>query len=214
MNNENAPSASSSATTSTSGQSPRVPAKGPLTEAPPQAPKQAPAKHPAVKVDLCDHTKLSEADFLAKEANDARTAISAMTSEIASGVGAAIDPRPLVGKHPWISLGAAAVAGFTAATMLTPSRQDVAISKLEKLSKALRAAMGEKVSQEAKVDASDNHEEKKSSGDGIVGMIFHNLVKPAVTAAIASKMAPQQQPPPAATNGSAQAPVPEGPSMG
>jgi hypothetical protein len=164
--------------------------------------------HPALKVNLADHVKLSEADFLAHEANDARKAISAVTSEMTGAVGAAVDPRPLVGKHPWLSLSAAAVAGFVGAAMVTPSRQDAAIKKLETLSKALRAAMGEKVSQVKEAgEGSDNHE-KKPLGEEIVSMIFNHIVKPAVTATIVAKMKPASPEP--ATNGSH--PAPPGPA--
>lgn len=158
---------------------------------------------------------MSEADFLAKEATDARKAISAVTHEIFGGVGSAVDPRPIFGKHPWLALSSVAVAGFVGGAMLTPSKQDAAIKKLETLSKALRASLGEKVSDvQSHTDGSDkNAKHDNGSSGGIIGMIFNHVVKPAVTATIAAKMKPST--PEHATNGSAQEPPPaEGPSVG
>jgi DNA helicase TIP49 (TBP-interacting protein) len=168
-----------------------------------------------VKADPAEHVKMSEKDFLAKEADDARKAISAVSHEMVGGVGAAIDPRPMVGKHPWMAMGAAAVAGFAGASMVTPSKQDAAIKKLETLSKSLRAAMGEKVSEaRSHMDGSDKNGKQQKKSEGIMGMIFNHVVKPAITATIAAKMKPSSAP---AQGGSSQQPppgTPDSPSMG
>ena len=69
--------------------------------------------------DPAEHVKLSEADFLSNEASQAKKAMAAVAHEMVGSVGSAVDPRPIVGKHPWMSLGAAAVAGFVGAAMVT-----------------------------------------------------------------------------------------------
>lgn len=40
-------------------------------------------------------------------------------------------------EYPWVSVGAAAVAGFVAANMLIPSKEDQALKKLARLERAL-----------------------------------------------------------------------------
>jgi hypothetical protein len=46
-------------------------------------------------------------------------------------------PRELAGKHPWASLLAGAAAGFAAAAVAVPSREQQALRKLAKIERAL-----------------------------------------------------------------------------
>lgn len=43
------------------------------------------------------------------------------------------DPRPLVQKHPWASMGAAIAAGFVAAAVVTPAKGESLSEKISKL---------------------------------------------------------------------------------
>ena len=52
-------------------------------------------------------------------------------------MGQGANPVEWAREYPWISVGAAAVAGFVAANMLIPSKEDQALKKLAKLERAL-----------------------------------------------------------------------------
>lgn len=88
-----------------------------------------------------------------------------------------------------MALGAAAVGGFAAATILTPSKEEQALKKLERLEDALlpeRREMREKLKAEA--DAKTKGKEAPSK-PGIGATIVRELlgvIKPAIMSAIAA----------------------------
>src|SRR5438128_1042306 len=65
---------------------------------------------------------LGEAEFLAKQAEDATAAMTAVVHGIADSLKDAANPAAWTRQHPWPSLGAAAVLGFVAASAVTPSK--------------------------------------------------------------------------------------------
>src|SRR5579862_8238473 len=105
MKTDYAGSARSSATTSTSG--PKASAGGPKASA---GGRKADAPR-------ADET-LSEAEFLEKQAHDAQAAISKVLQDLKAKVGQGVDPKAWAREHPWIAVGAAAVAGFAATSAL------------------------------------------------------------------------------------------------
>src|SRR5690349_10314694 len=103
MMSEKNPNASDSGTMSTSAQN--------------QPQSDDPKAHDA-------HPALSEADFLAQQQAQARTAISNTLADMKHAVAQSVNLREWTREHPWILMGTAAVAGAVAAALLTPSKEE------------------------------------------------------------------------------------------
>jgi hypothetical protein len=56
---------------------------------------------------------------------------------VTAGLGQGANPVEWAREYPWASVGAAAVAGFVAANVLIPSKEDQALKKLARLERAL-----------------------------------------------------------------------------
>jgi hypothetical protein len=83
------------------------------------------------------HPESSEADFLTLQQEHARAAIGRVVSELKGALAEGADPRAWMQQYPWATMGAAAVAGFVATTMLVPSREQQALKKLAEIERAL-----------------------------------------------------------------------------
>jgi hypothetical protein len=81
--------------------------------------------------------ELSEAQFLQQQAELAKAAIARTFKRFTQEMGQGANPVEWAREYPWISMGAAAVAGFVAANMLIPSKEDQALKKLARLERAL-----------------------------------------------------------------------------
>src|SRR5438067_312676 len=100
MNSENKPNASSSTGTT----SPSAPAK-------PQTTSE-------------DNSKISEADYLARQQEQAKAAISGVLSDMKQALAQGVSLREWTREHPWILMGTAAAAGVAAGMLLTPSKEE------------------------------------------------------------------------------------------
>src|SRR5258706_6931580 len=107
-------SARSSAATSTSG--PKVMDKKDENN-------KTPTKAPA----------LTEAQYLEKQAAEARAAIEKVVGDIKRALGSTVDPRQWTKQYPWIATGTAVGAGFAAGYFLTPRDRDEAEEMWEKI---------------------------------------------------------------------------------
>lgn len=56
-----------------------------------------------------------------------------MKDQLAQG----LDPKGWTRQHPWVALGASAVAGFVATAVLVPSKEEQALKKLAAIERAL-----------------------------------------------------------------------------
>src|SRR5579864_8012996 len=74
--------------------------------------------------------ELSESEYLAQQAHNAQLAMSKAWQDIKLRLGQGVDPRAWAHEHPWMALGAAAVAGFVATATIVPSREQQALKKL------------------------------------------------------------------------------------
>src|SRR5687768_16395994 len=83
--------------------------------------------------------ELSEAQFLQQQAELAKEAIARTFKQVTAGLGQGANPVEWAREYPWASVGAAAVAGFVAANVLIPSKEDQALKKLARLERALSA---------------------------------------------------------------------------
>lgn len=79
----------------------------------------------------------TEVDYLAEQARQAASAIGSVFSAFKSDLAKGVDPATLAKQHPWIALGAAAVAGFAAASTVIPSKEEQALKKLSRIERAL-----------------------------------------------------------------------------
>ena len=87
--------------------------------------------------------------------------------EIKARLGHGANPVAWAKEYPWITVGAAAVAGFTAAAALVPTKEDQALKKLSKIERALNPPPPRHDHENG-----DSHKE----GRGMVGTILHELL--------------------------------------
>ena len=78
-----------------------------------------------------------EAAFLRKQEQDAKEAISRVLGVMTTDLKAGADPRAWTREYPWLSLGAATVAGFVAACAMVPTKEQSALKKLAEIERAL-----------------------------------------------------------------------------
>ena len=105
-----------------------------------------------------DDVAITEATYLKREAERAQLAMRKSLSDVGANVLHGIDPRGWAHDHPWASLGAATVAGFTAACAVVPSEEQQAIKKLKAIDRALRTR-ARKAADLLSEDEKDGHEE-------------------------------------------------------
>jgi hypothetical protein len=70
---------------------------------------------------LPPETECNESEYLAREIADAKAALIHAAADLKDGLSKSADLRPWIQHYPWIALGVATVAGFTAATAITPA---------------------------------------------------------------------------------------------
>lgn len=140
----------------------------------------------------------SEAEYLKREADDARGAISGTLDEMRASLKDAGDVRAWARTYPWTTLGAAAAAGFLVAAALVPRRRrrdddDAALSE--------RILTDEQI--ESRLRELAEEDRGKPPGEGVVHALVASLVKtfgPAVQSAVAAAIA-ARPPQPASPNG-------------
>ena len=76
---------------------------------------------------------LTEAQYLEKQAAEARAAIEKVVGDIKRALGSTVDPRQWTKQYPWIATGTAVGAGFAAGYFLTPRDRDEAEEMWEKI---------------------------------------------------------------------------------
>lgn len=140
--------------------------------------------------------KLSEAEYLAQQAETAKQALAHAWQQAKTRLGQGVAPSEWAKEYPWITVGAAAVAGFVATAALVPSKEQQALKKLAAIERALNPG--------------PVREEDHSNGDGhkeshgILGTILHealNIAKPVLLSMMSAgiggagaTVAQQQQP--------------------
>jgi len=147
------------------------------------------------------HPESSEADFLTLQQEHAKAAIGRVMNEIKGALAEGADPRAWVQQYPWATLGASAVAGFVAATMLIPSREQQALRKLARIERALNPEPRRKAERErddhpdsvdGKADADDYKSGRQSFMTAVLGEAI-KAVRPALisllTAGVTAKAA-------------------------
>jgi hypothetical protein len=113
---------------------------------------------------------LSEAEFLKREADRAKAAISQAFSELGQSLKATADPHVLTRDHPWLAISTAAVAGFAAAVTMIPSREQQALRALAELERARHAPP-------PAPPASPESDKSAAAAGGILGSIAAEALK-------------------------------------
>jgi hypothetical protein len=139
------------------------------------------------------HPESSEADFLTLQQEHAKAAIGRAFSELKGALTGSVDPRPLMKNYPWATLGGAAVAGFVAASMLIPSKEQQALKKLAAIEKALNPPPPRRARDEEdgdmSVDGKAGAKDYKSGRSGLLSALMGEVigaVKPALISLLTS----------------------------
>ena len=154
---------------------------------------------------------MSEAEFIAAQAEAAKKAISNVVTQLTHDLGRGIDPRGWTKEHPWMMVAGATVAGFVGAVLAVPSKEEQALRRLARLEEALLPKA--KPEHKAAASADGKHADEEDGGAksyakghtsflGGLGRQVLEAVKPAImsalTAGITAK-ASQPQPEPVTT---------------
>lgn len=99
-----------------------------------------------------------------------------------------MDPKAWAQEHPWIAIGAAAVAGFAATAALVPSKEEQALKKLASIERALNAG------REQASNGNGKHEEKGGTLKTILAEAA-GLLRPLLASVVAAQMGRSQGPP-------------------
>ena len=130
MKTDNATSASSTARTSAADELDQASKLQEDLKNDPQARPNADRPRPL-------HPESSEADYLTLQQEHAKAAIARTVAEMKKALAEGANPVEWAKQYPWATLGVSAVAGFVAATMLIPSREQQALKKLAEIERAL-----------------------------------------------------------------------------
>jgi hypothetical protein len=138
------------------------------------------------------HPESNEADFLTLQQEHAKAAIGRAVSELKNALAQGADPRHLMKQYPWMTLGASAVAGFLATSMLVPSKEEQALKRLAAIEKALNPPpprRSEPPEDVGSVDGKRGAQDYKSGRSGMLTAIMGELIgaiKPAVISLLTS----------------------------
>jgi hypothetical protein len=143
-----------------------------------------------------NETPLSEADFLARQAADAKAAIGAVVNDLKRDLAQGADPRAWMQVAPWTTLAAAAVGGFVAAAAVVPSKEQQTLRRLRKIEEALKP----KRHVEDAVNGDGVRKVESGQGSflaGLAGQILRSVqpvLMSALTAGITAKTVDKDQP--------------------
>jgi len=106
--------------------------------------------------------------------------------DLKAKLGQGVDPKAWAKEHPWIAVGAAAVAGFAATAALVPSKEEQALKKLAAIERALNVGR-------ERVEPNGNGKHEK--GGGMLKTVLTEaagLLRPVLASFVASQMGGQQ----------------------
>jgi hypothetical protein len=131
----------------------------------------------------------SEAEFLQRQAEEARKALSAVFEDFSKNLRDGLDPKGWAKDHPWAMVAGATVAGFAAAAAFVPSKEDQALRRLAKLERALMPKPSKRAAHDDGHDSGEDGGAKDFSKGrtGFMGAIGRQLletIKPALMSAL------------------------------
>ena len=86
--------------------------------------------------------KVTEADYITRQADEARAAISAVVGDMKKAIADSANIKEWTRQYPWVVAGAATVAGFVTGMVVTPSREETFREKWESLKDKLTPDVG------------------------------------------------------------------------
>ena len=113
--------------------------------------------------------------FLREQADEARRALAKGFEDLKATVAAKVNPRHLPRKFPFVTVGAVAVAGFAAALLAIPSKEQQELKRLERIRRAMYP--------EPKPPKADKAAVDKAKAQGDKTPLWVTLVKEGVQAA-------------------------------
>jgi hypothetical protein len=149
---------------------------------------------------------VTEQQLLETEAAKAQRAMMRTLEELRTDVQAGLDPRALAAKHPLLTLAAGVAAGFAAASVVVPAKEEERVEeKLNKFQAFLKSHLPNTDERRAAHDASHNGDEKpaRDKNDSLLTTLLKEgfkLARPAIlsalAAAVTAKVTPPSQPDP------------------
>lgn len=134
--------------------------------------------------------EVDESEFLARQAADAKAAISRVLTDFKTHLARSADVRVWTKDHPWMMVGSAAAAGFFAAISLVPSKEEQALKELAKINRAIAPRIATLENADGQENAQAVADKRRSFLSGL-GKEVLSAVKPilmsAITAGVAAK---------------------------
>jgi hypothetical protein len=130
-----------------------------------------PTKSPADEAKAVAKAGVGESAYLQRQQQLARQAMSRAVGDLFSFGKQTADPGKVMAAHPWVTLASSAAAGFAAAAVAVPSKEQQALRKLAKIEQALnlnppeRHARNGKASPAADGAAADDFDVSGKSGE-------------------------------------------------
>jgi hypothetical protein len=121
---------------------------------------------------------LSEGEFLEHQAQQAQAAIARALANAKAALAEGVDPREWTRRFPIIAIGSAAAAGFTAALLAVPSKEQQELRRLEKIQQALHP-------ESPKTDANGKPKEQRAIWMTLLLEAAH-LIRPVLTSLLFS----------------------------
>jgi ElaB/YqjD/DUF883 family membrane-anchored ribosome-binding protein len=113
--------------------------------------RSAPSSGTTTESEQKAQAKLTEAQFLQQTAAEVKAAISKTIGDLKQDALTAADIRLWSKEHPWAVVGAAAAAGFVAATLVTPAKNQDLKDKFTELIDTIKSqGNGESKTEQAK----------------------------------------------------------------
>jgi hypothetical protein len=129
---------------------------------------------------------LSEAEYLARQADEARRAIAHALNEAKASLAQGMDPKEWTRRYPKIAVGSAIVAGFAAAVLAIPSKEQQELRRLERLHRAMNPPPPEPAKPHGEEKTKT---EKSKSVWSIILLEAVQLIRPVVTSALNAALA-------------------------
>ncbi|HEY8747830.1 MAG TPA: hypothetical protein VIM11_07640 [Tepidisphaeraceae bacterium] len=107
--------------------------------------------------------------------------MSRVLQDLKAKLAQGVDPKAWAQQHPWMAIGAAAVAGFAATAALVPSKEEQALKKLASIERALNTGP-------ERADSNGNGVHEKGSFAGTILKEVLGMVRPILASLVAANM--------------------------
>jgi hypothetical protein len=136
----------------------------------------------------------SARQFLDHEAERAKAAMLEALHRAKQSLGESVDPRQITKKHPFLTVTSAVVAGFAAAVVTIPSKEEQELRRLEKIRRAMNP---EPTPKPAETNGTSKESAKGPANGPWWLSIMHEVIqlaRPLLTAAITAQMTKKTPP--------------------